>query len=66
MCVYLYIYIYIYIINIYSTHTYIMQTKTFNLCVINHDELFDSTNIYIYIYIYIYIKRLLFFLADVQ
>ncbi len=28
--------IYKYIINIHSTHTYIMQTKTFILDVINH------------------------------
>ncbi len=50
MCVYIYIYIYIYIytvyiylINIHRTHTYVMQTKTFVLYVINRDLSFDST-----------------------
>ncbi len=44
--------LYIYIINIHSTHTYIMQTKTFILDAINHDYSFDSTNIYISVYVY--------------
>ncbi len=33
---YMCVYIYIYIINIHSTHTYFMYTKTFILDAINH------------------------------
>ncbi len=45
-----YVCIYIYIINIHSTHTYIMQTKTCILDVINRDLSFDSTNIIVCYY----------------
>ncbi len=37
VCVCVCVCVYVYIINIHSTHTYIMQTKTFILDVINRD-----------------------------
>ncbi len=39
--------IYIYIINIHSTHTYVMYTKTFILDVINHLIALNDTDMII-------------------